>query len=230
MVVARREIQQILRSKNLLISAVAFVVVFGAISTPAVIIAAENPAVILDQLGFYLVLTLGIFCGYIFSGQAFLREKTEGVIETLLCSPLSLRQLWLGKVTGVTIPAYVMALATAVIIAAGSSAILEHTVIYSPQVIVHILIVIPAFIAAASGLIGFAQLLLGMRENQILNFGIIMGLIFVISFTREVIGPTVEITWPVLLGTLLVAGALLALTFWLVRFLDRERIVTTLPE
>jgi hypothetical protein len=29
---------------------------------------------------------------------------------------------------------------------------------------------------------------------------------------------------------LLVAGALLALTFWLVRFLDRERIVTTLPE
>ena len=185
---------------------------------------------VIDQLLFYLVLVLGLFSGYLFCGQVFLREKQEGVVETLLCSPLSLREIWLGKVLGIVIPATVLSYMAAVIIVIVGSAVRGTTVVPSPPVIIHVLAVIPAFIGAGAGLMGFAELLLGMRENQILNFAIIFGLIFLISFTRELLGPAFAVTWEVVATVMMLALLIIVFTAWLTRFLSRERIVTTLPD
>jgi ABC-2 type transport system permease protein len=231
LVVAAKEIRQLARSRNVLISAVLFIVIFGGMTAPAVLVGNDaSPGQVVDQLLFYLVLVLGIFSGYLFCGQVFLREKQEGVVETLLCSPLSLREIWLGKVVGIVIPATVLSYMASVIIIFVGSAVLGAAVWPSPPVIIHVLAVVPAFIGAGAGLMGFAQLLLGMRENQILNFAIIFGLIFLISFTREILGPSFTVTWIVVASVMVLAVSIILITTWLTRFLSRERIVTTLPD
>lgn len=228
-VVALKEIRQLTKSRNILISSILFVVIFGGFSGPAVLAGDAAPGEIMDQLLFYLILVLGIFSAFLFCGQVFLREKQDGVVETLLCSPLSLKEIWLGKVAGIVIPATLLTyLAAAVVILVGSVAIGEIT-IPSPALIVYVIVVVPAFIGAAAGLMGFAQLMLGMRENQVLNFVIIFGLIFLISLTGEIVGPF--LITPGLFGvSLALAGMILLVTSWLTRFLSRERIVTTLPD
>ncbi len=230
MVVAGKEVRQLVKSRNVMLSAFLFVVVFGVFTGPAVLAGAGGPEQVMDTLGFYLVLTLGVFMGYLFTAQVFLREKQEGVIETLLCAPLSLRELWLGKVLGVTIPAAILTYLSAVLIVIAGSLFTGYTLVPSLPVLFHIIVVVPAFIAAASGLLGFVQFVLGMRENQILNFVIIFAIIFLISFTRELIGPAFSVTWAVVGAAFGLALGITLLTAWLTRFLSRERIVTTLPE
>ena len=229
-VVAQKEVRQLIKSRNVMLSAFIFVMVFGIFTGPAALSGTGGAREVMDTLGFYLVLTLGVFIGYLFTAQVFLREKQAGVIETLLCAPLSLRELWLGKVLGVTIPGAVLTYFSAILIMVAGSAFTGYTLIPSLPVFFHIIVVVPAFIAAASGLMGFAQFILGMRENQILNFIIIFGIIFLISFTRELIGPAFSVTWAVVGAAFGLALLILLVTAWLTRFLSRERIVTTLPE
>lgn len=230
LIVARKEIRQILSNRQLLVSSLVLVLVFGVMAAPTSLSQqGEFSGTSLDQLGFSLILTLGVFLGYIFSGQAFLREKQEGVIETLLCSPLSLRQIWLGKVIGVAVPAYALTLVTAGIIAAVSGILSGSFSIFSPPVILHILTVVPAFIAATVGLLGFVQLLLGLRENQLISFGIIILIIIFITITRGVIDPGLVVTWSLIAVLLVLAVFLLVITHYLGRFLDKEKIVRTIP-
>jgi ABC-2 type transport system permease protein len=230
LVVAEKEIRQLVKSRNIMLSAILFIVVFGIFTGPAVLSGAGSPEQVMDTLGFYLVLTLGIFMAYLFTAQVFLREKQEGVIETLLCAPLTLRDLWLGKVLGVAIPASILTYFSAVLIIIAGGVFTGYTLVPSAPVLFHIIVVVPLFIAAAAGLLGFVQFILGMRENQILNFVIIFGIIFLISFTRALIGPAFSVTWVVVGAAFGLAVAILLLTAYLTRFLSRERIVITLPD
>ena len=230
MVVAEKEVRQLIKSRNVMLSALLFVGVFGIFTVPAVLSGMGDTGAMMDTLGFYLVLTLGVFMGYLFTAQVFLREKQSGVIETLLCTPLSLRELWFGKVLGVTIPGAILAYLSAILIMVTGSAFTGQTLVPSLPVLFHIIVVIPAFIAATSGLIGFTQFILGMRENQILNFVIIFGIIFLTTFTRELTGPAFSVTWTVVGAAFGLALLLILVTAWLTRFLSRERIITTLSE
>ncbi len=226
LIVSLKEIRQILKSRNVLMSAIVFVVVFGGISSLSTLSSGTIGS--LDSLVFTLVPVLGIFLGYLLSSQAFLREKQGGVIETLLCCPLSLREIWIGKVVGVTIPAYGITLIAAVLILSFANALSAVTRIPGLPVIAHLFTTVPLFIAATVGLLGFAQLLLGLRENQILNFAIIFVLIFLLTLSQGILGPGFSISWIVVGGTLAIAVLLLVATAWLTRFLSKERIVTTI--
>lgn len=225
-IVASKEISQIVKSRNVLISAFIFSIVFGGMAAPS---AAGEGSAVLDQLGFSLVLMLGILIGYVLSGQAFLREKQAGIIETLLCSPLSLRQIWMGKVIGVTVPAYGMTLLAAGVIIGIANALSPAVLLPSAPVIFHIVMVVPVLIASAVGMLGFGQLLLGMRENQILNVAIIFLIVFLITITQGILGPGFTITWSLVGAVLGIALLLLLITQTLTRFLDTERIVRTIP-
>jgi ABC-2 type transport system permease protein len=99
----------------------------------------------------------------------------------------------------------------------------------SGPIILHLFTVVPAFIACGVGILGFVQLLLGMRENQIINVVIIFGLIFLISFSRELLGPGFSITWAGEGVALCIAIVLLLAVNAMTRFLDKERIVRTIP-
>ncbi|HTY14883.1 MAG TPA: hypothetical protein VMC42_04180 [Methanoregulaceae archaeon] len=229
-VIARKEIRLFLHNPQLLISAVIFSLIFGLVSGPAVIMTTSGVSPGQEYtLLVSLSLMTGVLIGYLLSGQTFLREKQEGTIETLLAGPLPLREIWLGKVLGVLVPAYILTLFSSVLMIGIASVISGETSLPPGPIIVHLAIVVPAFIASAVGLLGFVQLLLGMRENQIINIVVIFGLIFLISFSRELVGPGFAITWSaegVFLGLALV---MILITRALTRVLDKEKIVRTIP-
>ena len=229
LVVARKEARQILATRNIILSGLLFAVIFGGMSAPAVVAGGEDPKAALDRLCFSLVLTLGLFYGYLFSGQAFLREKQAGILETLLVSPLSIRQIWAGKTLGVLLPAYALMILTAVLITGIAGAIAGGLLLPSPPVIFHIVLVIPVYIALAAGVLGYVQLLLGMRENQIVNVAVIFLIIFAITLAQQLVGPAFGVAW--LLEAVLLAGGalLLAGVGAAARLLDVERIVRTIP-
>ena len=116
-IVAKKELKGIIKTKSQMLVGVGFALYFS-IMTGLVVKAVEESAVVdqFNNLLFYFVLVVGIFTAYLFSGKVFFAEKRGGTIETLLCTPLSLRQIWWGKVVGVTIPAYFIAILAAVLI------------------------------------------------------------------------------------------------------------------
>jgi ABC-2 type transport system permease protein len=181
-----------------------------------------------NNLMFYFVLMLGIFMAYMFSGKVFFNEKREGNIETLLCTPLSLRQIWFGKVVGVTIVAYLIALLSAALITIIANIFSTSMLLPLPAIFVHIFLVVPAFIAATVGLLGFGHLLLGMRENQILNISFFIVIFFAISLPKNVIGGGFAVSWIEVGVLLMVAVLLLVFVSYLTRYLSKERIITTI--
>ncbi|MBP2146934.1 ABC-2 type transport system permease protein [Methanofollis sp. W23] len=228
--VARKEVKAILTSRQTIISAIIVVVLFSLPMAPAITaLGTTEGGAPIDQALFMFPVLIGVFLGYIFAGQVFLREKTDGTIETLLCAPISLRNLWAGKVVGTVIPAYALTLIGVVLIIGAASSLGGGVVLPSLQIIVHLLVVVPAYIAFATGGLGFIQLLLGLKENQIVNVVVIFVVIFSFSLVTGFMGSSFSVGWGVI-GTLLaVAAALLGILAWATRFLDKERIVTTIP-
>jgi ABC-2 type transport system permease protein len=229
LIVAEKEMNGIIRTRSQMLVGIFFALWFSVMTAPVVKTVEES--LVFDQFNnllFYFVLMLGIFMAYLFSGKVFFNEKREGIIETLLCTPLSLRQIWAGKVLGVTIPAYLIALLAAVLITVIANIFSTTILLPSPAILLHIFLVVPGFIAAAVGLLGFGHLLLGMRENQILNISIFIVIFFALSLAKNVIGGGYAVSWAMVGTMLIVAVLLLAFISYLTRYLNKERITTTI--
>jgi len=227
-IVARKEMKDIMSNKRTLLMGICFALWFGILNALAVSRAEGSAqAVSLNNSVFYILL-LGVFVGYILSGQIFLREKRERIIETLLCTPLSLRSIWFGKVVGATIPAYLVSLLTAALVILVSNIMSSALLFPSVAILIHILVAVPAFIAASIGLLGFCQFLLGMRENQIVGLLVFMALFGALYFTLNQITSLV-VSWVEIGILLIVSLSLLTLTTYLSRYLSKEKVVTTIP-
>ena len=88
LVVARKEIKNIIRNKGLLFGGLWIGGTFGVLN-----VLLSGQAFSFDNSVFSVALLVGVFVGFMFSGQVFLREKREKVIETMLCTPLSLKSI-----------------------------------------------------------------------------------------------------------------------------------------
>ncbi|NLO77458.1 MAG: ABC transporter permease subunit [Methanomicrobiales archaeon] len=235
LVVAKKEMRLIAKNRSLIMSIVLFMGVFGGITSLGAIMSivegnGETIVSALDSLMMYLVLMLGVFSGYFLSSQAFLGEKTGGTIETLLCSPLPLRDIWLGKVIGVMIPSYAIALLVASALVILSNMAAEFLVLPSVVMILFVFFVVPVYIACAIGILGFVQLLLGMKENQIINIVLVVGFIAVISVFDSLVAEGVVVMSALVVGMMFILGIiLLGGIGYMTRILNREKIVTTLP-
>ncbi len=229
-IVAEKELNGILRTRSQMLVGIFFALWFSVMTIPVIKTAEKSLA--FDQFNnllFYFVLMLGIFMAYMFSGKVFFNEKREGIIETLLCTPLSMRRIWAGKVLGVTIPAYLIALLTAALITLIANVFSATILLPSPAVFLHIVLVVPAFIAVAVGLLGFGHLLLGMRENQILNISIFAAIFLAFSLANNnVISGGHAVSGVLVGGMLIVSVLLLALISYMTRYLSKERITTTI--
>jgi len=227
--ITAKEAREIANNRILLISGLFFSVWFSIMAGLGV--GSEqglSAAVQLNNSLFYTGALIGVFIGYIYSGQTYLREKHTGIVETLLCAPVSLRVIWAGKALGVVGPSYVMTLlAAGVMVWVGNSRSAE-VVLPGLPVVVHLLFVVPVFIVAAVGLIGFAQLMLGMRENVVVNMGSITVLLAALELTRLVGDEQSLVSWGAVGWLLGGSVVLLAGTAWLGRFLSKERIVTSI--
>ncbi|MFA7198479.1 MAG: ABC transporter permease subunit [Methanoculleus sp.] len=225
-VIARREMGLALRNRSILISALIFAVWFPVMSALGIAAGAGDDVTVLAGGIATITLPVGVFMGYLFCADAFLREKRDGSIETLLCAPVSLQRLWEGKAAGVTVPAYLMTLISAAVTAAAVSTLTGIPVAADPLLLLHLAVVVPVWIAAAAGLIGAAQLALGMRENQILGFVFIFGFIFLIVALQGAV-PGLSVTTEGIFAA--VGFALLALARFIAGKVTKERIVRTIP-
>jgi len=228
--VARREFLDIVANKNTVIAGLLFAGWFSWLHGFGVTVKeTDNMVELFNGCLIYLTPMVGVFVAYIYSGQAFLFEKTEGIIETLLCAPLNLRALWLGKSIGVAFPAWLATL----IFTAGFTLLVRHytevALVPALYVVFHVLVIVPLFIVAAVGIMGFWQLVLGMRENQIVNLVVFLGLFVGLSFSGHIMQLGLVTSWQ-LIGILLgVAILFLVFTWWLGRFLNKDRIVRSIP-
>lgn len=228
-VIARREMRLALRNRSALIASLILAVWFPVISVLGIAVGAGGDAAAVAGGIAAITLPVGVFMGYIFCADTFLREKRDGTIETLLCAPVSLRRLWEGKAIGVTVPAYLMMLLSAGVAIAAASNILGASIATEPLLLLHLVVIVPVWILAAAGLIGAAQLALGMRENQILGFILIFGFIFLAGGLQEVVpgGAGISVTLEAVLGA--VGLALLVLARFIAGIVTKERIVRTIP-
>ena len=225
--VAQKEIKTVLRNKGLLLAGFYVGGMFGVMNMWL-----SGQAFGIENAVFSVAQLTAVFVGYSLSRFVFLREKQEKVIETLLCSPLSLKSIWLGKVIGATIPAYLFSLLAVCIVTIISSVTMQSLSLPSAVILIHILGVVPVFTTATVGLIGFTQFVLGMRENKIIGYLIVLVLIpfmYPSIFSLLLGGVNVVISWFEVGICATFAVLLLALTTYLSRYLSKEKIVTTIP-
>lgn len=225
-IVAVKEMREITSSKGTIISTVFFALWFGLLNGQT---AAGTTSETLSKQLFFMAPMLGALMGYLLTGTVFSNEKKDGVIETLLCTPLDLRTIWLGKLIGVSIVAYLASLISITFVILLASTAASALLLPSLIIVVQIIVTVPLFTAAVVGLIGYSQLLLGMKENTVIGIFTFLGLFIGISVAGQLLSGSGAITFPMLLIMFLVAAALLAFTFYLARFLSKEKVITTIP-
>jgi ABC-2 type transport system permease protein len=225
--VAIKEIKTVLRNRRLLVAGIYVSGTFGALN---VLLSGSVSAI--NNALFVAALLPGIFVGYSFSRFVFLREKQEKIIETLLCTPLSVKSIWLGKSIGAAVPAYLFSLLAVSLVTIISSMMTQSLVLPSAVILIHIVGVAPVFTAAVIGLMGFCQFLLGMRENTIIGYLIMLALVPFLqpSIFGLILGDmNAMVSWFEVGVCFIFAVLLLALTTYLSRYLSKEKIVTTIP-
>ncbi len=228
LIVARKELRELLRTRSTVLTGAAMSLFFGGLYSIRVGQGSIPIEASLGSMLFFLTTTIGVFMGYMLTGHVFLREKMDGVVETLLCSPVTLRDVWLGKVVAVTALADLFALASSALTVTVTGLINDTFAVPPAAIVVHVLIVIPMVIGCFVGVLGFAQLLLGMRENRIIGMVLfipIFGALYGLGYTAT--GSFVA-SWlhVAILGG--AAAAVLAVVSLASRRLNKERIVTTL--
>ena len=229
LIIARKEFKELLTNRSAVILGAVISCVFAL--SYGFTLASGNPdeAIFpLDTTIFFISAMLGIFMSYTFDAQIFLREKVDKVIETLLCSPVTLRQVWFGKTLGASFISYLISLGAMAVLIAVVSFKDSALVLPSASIFVYMILVVPVFIAAFAGLYGLAQMVLGLRENRFIGLIIFIPLFIGLSAIPTLVGSGLSISWlPV--GIVFAASILLILlSAFLSRFISKERIITTL--
>jgi len=168
----------------------------------------------------YTPLIIGLMIGFSLSNN-IVREKREGVIETILCSPMKLKELWLGKTLSISI------ISTIITILSTYAIILLDNYRLNFITIFYILITIPLFILASIGLLSLIYFYLGMRQIQIVNYILFMG-IFLILFTVFKINVISEVTWRTISIITLFSTVTFIATFLMINYVDVEKLILTI--
>jgi len=101
LIVARKELKELFSERNTLLFALAMTLFFSIIYSFGAM--RENDgAGSMGGVVLFLSSAIGVFMAYMLTGRIFFREKTERVIETLMCAPIGIRELWAGKALSVT--------------------------------------------------------------------------------------------------------------------------------
>ncbi len=172
----------------------------------------------------FVPMLVGLSLGYHGSSQVFLREKTDFVIETLLCSPVSLRDLWLGKTFAVTLFGGAFAVAVGSLAVVLASVRADVFVLPDCPVLLFLVLVVPLLVGCMVGARGYVQLLLGARESHLASLGMLMTVVLLLGASGS--GPALSSSTVLTMG--LIASAVVLALVWCSRFLSVERIVTSL--
>lgn len=177
------------------------------------------------MLMFIIMLLVSLYM----NAYTVLMEKTKRTLESLLCTPINLKSLWLGKTLATFIPALVLGL----LLGAGTLVFLNVTtledevgrwVIPGAAALVGTIIVLPVIVFLLSSLVVMLQLMLqNVRLIQTIFTALLFGSSFGLSYTFRFSSGTWTMVW-IELG---IAAVLGAVAWFLSTKLTKERIVLT---
>jgi ABC-2 type transport system permease protein len=239
-VIMKKDLRETLHTKAFYVSIgiVLFVLVMlgsgvgGQINTlmekglsPTEITSAIQP--LIGTVAFMLSLMLMmLFCMYI-NAYAVTVEKVKRSMESLLCTPLSLKQICLGKSLAVFLPSVILGLVFTFAGIAGINGFfiapqLGHLIMPGAAPLVAILVTVPLIVFFLASLTVALQLIItNIRWINAALIGVIFGVGFGLSpalrFGSE--------SWSIVFISLGVAAALALVTIYLSRLLSKEKIV-----
>ncbi|MCD6515609.1 MAG: hypothetical protein J7L07_11855 [Candidatus Odinarchaeota archaeon] len=209
------ELKEIIRNKGFLTSLSSVVMFIGLLLFSSI----KDLAVIAKLFMLYLPLVIGLTVGYGLSGR-LVKEKTQGVIETLLCTPIKVWEIWLAKTLSISIISSLTTIIVSVII---------PLLIGSPITslyILYLMVVVPIFITSALGLLCLIYFYLGMKQIQAANY-IVFFILFITLFMILKVQPLAELTLKTVSMIAVLSIIIILLSIYRVRYTDTERIVTT---
>jgi ABC-2 type transport system permease protein len=238
-VVARKDMLEAIRSRSTyLYIAILFFLTFTYISNYNALINSltqQNASlqtirtasgIFLNSLAYTLPLMYAFLISGIFAAYSVIVDKSKRNLESLMATPISLKQLWLGKTLGVTLPSVVIALIVSLIgyVAMNFGLIIPHTgsfVFLSPVAIITVLILIPILIFTISALVIYMQLIIS--NPRVANFAftaIFLLIFFIMTFlTQQGIETNFGLIY---LGVTVVCGGA---AYFLSKSLTRERVL-----
>lgn len=219
-VVMKHELKALFKSWTLPFAAVIFVA-FGIYFTHTI----QNPE------AFYLVLpiislTPIIFLPIIALPNQFVVEKKEKCIETLLSTPLTAKDIWIGKVAASTITSYIISLLMS--LGAVITFFIESQVfILSPAGLFIILLLNPAIGFTLIGIFGAIDMAtayetLGHFALFVVFFGYVYGLTPALKFLSRFSLSTEHMILIFCCAVLIVLGLIV---LWLSKLLTEEKVV-----
>lgn len=160
----------------------------------------------------------------VFSAYSVAIDKVKRTLESLLATPLSLRQIWLGKSLAVALPGVAVGLLISLLalLAMNLMAVVPAIgsfVMPGALSLLTGLIIVPLMAFLVVSLVGFIQLI--VTDPRIANFVFIVAFLTVYISTFTNLLPSGNLTVAYLIATVFLA----VLTLFLSRFLTKERVV-----
>jgi ABC-2 type transport system permease protein len=167
---------------------------------------------------------LGMVICSVFSAFSIAIDKVKRTLESLLATPLSLRQIWLGKSLAVALPGVAVGLLISLLVLLAMNLMVVVPAVGSfvmPDVISLLtgLIIVPLMAFLVVSLVGFIQLI--VTDPRIANFAFIVAFLAVYISTFTNLLPSGNLTIAYLIATVFLGVLILFLS----RFLTVERVV-----
>jgi ABC-2 type transport system permease protein len=189
----------------------------------------ETVRAMVGTLCMMIVFLIMLLVSLYMNAYTVLLEKTRRTLESLLCTPVKLKNLWLGKTLATFIPSLIIGLllGAIVLIIINLTVIVPEAgrwILPDAAALVTALIALPLIVFLLSSLVIMLQLML---QNVRLIQTVFTALIFGSSFGLSYVFRYTDTGWMVALGALGLA-LLLGLVIWFIsRNLTKERIVLT---
>lgn len=179
---------------------------------------------LLDTSAYTLPLVLSMLTCNLFSQYAIVLDKAKRTLESLMATPLSLRQIWLGKSLAVTLPSIALALLISIanLIAvdlAVTRPAIGTLLAPGPASLVTGLILVPLMTFFTVAVVSYLQLT--MTNPRIASFAFIVIFIGIYTSTVTELNASLNFSLIYFGVTIVLAGIALLVS----RFLTTERVI-----
>ncbi len=237
LVIARKDIGEAFRSRSTyVVILVMLVLTFSYISVYSEYVKSLNndqqsiraySRVFLNSLAYILPMMFSIFVCSVFANYAVIVDKAKRNLESLMATPVSIKQIWMGKSLAVTLPSIVIGITVAIV-----SFLVMDIWFVMPKAgtfifpgiwaIVSALIIVPILLFTIVSIVTYIQLVI--TNPRIGNF-VFSGIFFLLLFGLNALGGLGVSTSYLALIYLGVIALCAAISYFLSFSLTKERVL-----
>jgi ABC-2 type transport system permease protein len=186
----------------------------------------ESSRAFLNSITYALPMMYSILVCTIFAAYSVIVDKSKRNLESLMVTPLSLKQIWAGKALSVTVPSVVIGLAVSILgyIIINMISVAPQTggfIIPEPLAIVTALIIVPVLVLSVVFVVIYMQLIIANPRIANLAFTAIFLALFFSANILTGLGINVNFSY-IYLAIAIICGGV---SYLLSRSLTKERVL-----